>query len=280
MARKLVPGNCIPSIHKQEPPPHLDKAAGPHGPPEPPHPPFQGGKKPAISANLRPPLLGDISKLSHHGGEPNPHSVSNFVTDVPPIKHDLVIHSNHPHQDFHHEIDLSVPKPLLLPIEPQTTLFNFPGKPTALPQNKFDHGITNSIKKLNQGLVWTKKQPSPGPPLQPYHLSGPPGAWNIVTSAPGSLPPPIHVYQSKFPTGRPAGVDLQYGAKLPPPLLPPPAHFPARRRPSTGALWPRHPGDLLYAGSDTTVSVATQPPTTESLMGPTTMEPWNHHGTM
>jgi len=281
--RKLQLGDCVPSSHKHDFPPHVDKIA----------------KKPPLSANLRPPLPGDISKLSHHGLEAehpiNPsnnfmaeHPINpsnNFVTDVPPIKHDLVIHTNrHPLPDFDPELDMTtVPKPLLLPIEPQTTLVNIQGKPNQ--QHHYEYSINNSIKKASQGHVWTKKHGGPavgGPPLQPYHLAGPPGAWSIVTSKPGSLPPPIHVYQSKFSTSKPnihssAGIELQYGPKFPPALLPPhqaqipPGHFPTRRRPSTGsATRSRHPIDLTYASSDTTAAVVTVPSTTEGLLHPAT----------
>jgi len=270
--RKLQLGDCVPSSHKHDFPPHVDKIA----------------KKPPLSANLRPPLPGDINKVSHQGldvEQPN-----NFVTDLPPIKHDLVVHNNNrqPLPDFDPELDMTtVPKPLVLPIEQQ---MNMPGKSNQ--QHHYEYNINNSIKKASQGHVWTKKHGGPsvgGAPLQPYHLSGPPGAWNIITSKPGSLPPPIHVYQSKFPTSKPgihssAGIELQYGPKFPPALLPPlaqipPGHFPTRRRPSTGGSGgrPRHPvdhaysgQDLAYAGSDTTSSVVTVPSTTEGLIHPAT----------
>ena len=85
--------------------------------------------------------------------------------------------------------------------------------------------------------------PHPRPPLQPFHLSGPPGAWNIVTSAPGSLPPPIHVYgpAAVAGTGQEPGVELQFGPRLPLPPLTPHAHnhpFPPRRRPGSAPPGP------------------------------------------
>ena len=175
----------------------------------------------------------------------------------------------------------TVPK---VPIESQSPLVNIPGKTTQ--QHHYEYSINNSIKKASQGHVWTKKHGGPavgGPPLQPYHLAGPPGAWSIVTSKPGSLPPPIHVYQSKFTTIKPnihpsAGIELQYGPKFPPALLPPhtvaqipPGHFPTRRRPSTGsATRLRHPIDLSYSSSDTTAAVVILPSTTEGPLHPAT----------
>ena len=234
-------------------------------------------------------MLEDISK--HHEIPTEPQKINNFVTDLPPIKHDLGIHSNNkPIPDYDPELDLTtIPKPLLFPVEPHATLVNIPGKPASVyPNTKYEYSINNSIKKVSLGQAWKNKYQGPvgpGPPLQPYHLAGRPGAWNIVTSKPGSLPPPIHVYQSKFPTTKPviphhAGIDLQYGPKFPPNLLPQhgqlqtPNPFPARRRPSTGGnlppLWPRHPGDMNYAGSEATLAVAGQPSTAENLSPPAT----------
>lgn len=224
-------------------------------------------KKPALVSNIRPPHPNDISKQSHHVdlNEPN---LSNFVTDIPPIKSDVIINNMSPitipeNADF----DLTtIPKPLLVPIEPQATLVNIPGKPVPHPQyqNKHDYGINNSIKKTQ---IWKNKYHNHRPPLQPFYLQGPPGAWNIVTSKPGSLPPPIHVYQSKFSTSKPTnnnGIELQYGPKLPLPPLPPnrnvPNPFPGRRRPSTSGHHPYRnslpPIDMSFAESETTLSVA------------------------
>jgi len=222
-------------------------------------------KKP--SANLRPPYPNDISKQSHHVdlSEPN---LSNFVTDIPPIKPDVIINNMSPitvpeNADF----DLAtIPKPLLVPIEPQATLVNLPNKPLQHHQyqSKHDFGINSHVKKTQ---VWKNKFHSHRPPLQPFHLQGPPGAWSIVTSKPGSLPPPIHVYQSKFSTSKPTnnnGIELQYGPKLPLPPLPPnrnvPNPFPGRRRPSTSGHHPyRKPLpqiDMTFAESGTTLAVS------------------------
>jgi len=223
-------------------------------------------KKPALVSNLRPPHPNDISKQSHHVdlNEPN---LSNFVTDVPPIKSDVIINDLSPitiqdNVDF----DLTtIPKPLLVPIEPQVTIVNLPGKPIPQSQHhKYDYGINSSIKKTH---IWKNKYHNYRPPLQPYHLQGPPGAWNIVTSKPGSLPPPIHVYQSKFSTSKPTnnnGIELQYGPKFPLPPLPPsrnvPNPFPGRRRPSTSGHHPHRNHfpqiDMTFAESETTLSVA------------------------
>ena len=94
------------------------------------------------------------------------------------------------------------------------------------------------------------------PPLQPFHLQGPPGAWNIVTSKPGSLPPPIHVYQSKLAQAvssnpNTEGIEVQFGPRLPlPPINPKPLHhFPPRRRPATKS-------EMSTAESESSVTLA------------------------
>jgi len=224
-------------------------------------------KKPAIVSKIRPPHPNDISKQSHHVdlNEPN---LSNFVTDIPPIKSDVIINNMSPitiPENVNFDLT-TIPKPLLVPIEPQATLVNLPGKSVSHPQyqNKHDYGITNSIKKTQN---WKNKYHNHRPPLQPFHLQGPPGAWNIVTSKPGSLPPPIHVYQSKFSTSKPTnnnGIELQFGPKLPLPPLPPNRNvqnpFPGRRRPSTSGHHPYRnsfpPIDMTFAESETTLSVS------------------------
>lgn len=133
-------------------------------------------------------------------------------------KHSDVLEFSVPTQDPHQS------RPLIAPAKPQTTVLNlFPAKPTPPPPH------SNHV--------------NPRPPLQPFHLQGPPGAWNIVTSKPGSLPPPIHVYQSKVASpASPAsngpnteGIEVQFGPRLPlPPINPQPLHhFPPRRRPAT-----------------------------------------------
>jgi hypothetical protein len=221
-------------------------------------------KKPALVSNIRPPHPNDISKQSHHVdvNEPN---LSNFVTDIPPIKSDVIINPLSPvtiPENANYDLT-SIPKPLLVPIEPQATLVNLPTKSVPHPQyqNKHDYGITNSIKKTQH---WKNKYHNHRPPVQPFHLGGPPGTWNIVTSKPGSLPPPIHVYQSKFSTSKPTnnnGIELQYGPKLPLPPLPPSRNpFPGRRRPSTSGHHPPRislpPIDMSFAESETTLSVS------------------------
>jgi len=252
VAGKLKIGDCLassPGLHK---------------------PDFTGQflpKKPALVSNIRPPHPNDISKQSHHVdlNEPN---LSNFVTDIPPIKSDVIINPLSPvtiPENANYDLT-TIPKPLLVPIEPQATLVNLPGKSAPHPQyqNKHDYGITNSIKKTQN---WKTKYHNHRPPVQPFHLGGPPGAWNIVTSKPGSLPPPIHVYQSKFSTSKPTnnnGIELQYGPKLPLPPLPPSRNvqnpFPGRRRPSTSGHHPHRnslpPIDMSFAESETTLSVS------------------------
>ena len=98
------------------------------------------------------------------------------------------------------------------------------------------------------------------PPLQPFHLQGPPGAWNIVTSKPGSLPPPIHVYQSKVASAasnqpNTEGIEVQFGPRLPlPPINPKPLHhFPPRRRPATKS-------EMSAAESETSVTLTVSEP--------------------
>ena len=105
------------------------------------------------------------------------------------------------------------------------------------------------------GVAGTSQNP-PRAPLQPFHLQGPPGAWNIVTSKPGSLPPPIHVYQSQVAPAvsnnpNTEGIEVQFGPRLPlPPINPKPVHhFPPRRRPVTKS-------EMSTADSETSVTLA------------------------
>ena len=111
------------------------------------------------------------------------------------------------------------------------------------------------LVKMQPGKPDLTGKGPPRPPLQPFHLQGPPGAWNIVTSRPGSLPPPIHVYQSKV--APPAsnnpnteGIEVQFGPRLPlPPINPKPLHhFPPRRRPVTKS-------EMSAAESETSVTL-------------------------
>jgi hypothetical protein len=157
-------------------------------------------EKPPRAPGQRPFLQADISKLSHLPADSHHSKLSPLITDMPPIKHDLVIQTaGHLPSlpNFDPELDLTtVPKPLLLPLEQQAIL-NLPGKPglgQAQNIHKYLYGINNSIKKVSQGQSWKTKFPvAPGPPLQPHHLSGPAGAWSIVTSVPGILYGPTKV---------------------------------------------------------------------------------------
>ena len=140
----------------------------------------------------------------------------------------------------------TIPRPVLVPVKPQQTII--PVKPNPPP-----------IK--HEQYHWNNKPSfNPRPPIQPYHLQGPPGAWNIVTSKPGSLPPPIHVYQSKLPlqNHKNEGIEIQLGPRLPLPPLHKSQHpFPPRRRPSTPIVKP--PGhdilDMSTSNSDTSLVI-------------------------
>ena len=170
-------------------------------------------------------------------------------------KHSDILENNiptHPDNVAHSNV---VPRPVLLPVKPQLTVLPVKQSPAPV------------IKPMDP--AWNMKQGfNPRPPLQPFHLQGPPGAWNIITSKPGSLPPPIHVYQSKLtpqlpPSNNPnnEGIEIQLGPRLPLPPLHPvhkTAAFPARRRPSTKikeapAVPPPHVSDMSTADSETVV---------------------------
>ena len=170
--------------------------------------------------NSQPPPVLPSHSLQPPGGQVpvktnnvRPPLISNDIS-----KHGDILDTVIPVSETGSQFNLNtIPRPVLLPVKPQLTVL--PGTP--------DHHYQ-----------WGQNKPvfNPRPPLQPYHLQGPPGSWNIVTSKPGSLPPPIHVYQSKLPHSS-EGVEIQLGPRLP---LPPinanvkPAHqFPPRRRPST-----------------------------------------------
>lgn len=189
-----------------------------------------------------PPVL---SGLPLKPGNIRPPLVNNDIS-----KHSDVLELHVPTAD-HHES-----RPLVVPVKPQSTGINLLHvKPTPLHSNQANYR----------------------PPLQPFHLQGPPGAWNIVTSKPGSLPPPIHVYQSKVVppvsnTQNTEGIELQFGPRLPlPPINPQPVHhFPPRRRPATKIEESSEPSirdDLSTSDTETSVTVISsteqQPAATE-----------------
>ena len=103
---------------------------------------------------------------------------------------------------------------------------------------------------IKQNPKWTSKPHIGGPPPIPFaNGHGPTGSWSLVTSRPGSLPPPVHIYQSS-PNGRPGskpkltesnGVDVKFGPKLPSS-----SQFPSRRRPSTGGHYHKPPHQVLH----------------------------------
>jgi hypothetical protein len=77
-------------------------------------------------------------------------------------------------------------------------MVSLPGAPnnlaTAQLANNKNYNINTSIQKAQS---WKNKLAAGRPaPLQPPVLAGPPGAWNVVTSRPGLLPPPIHIYST------------------------------------------------------------------------------------
>ena len=184
----------------------------------PPAPPSSSDSKPS---NIRPPLAtNDIRKNS----------------DI--LEQNLLVYDSLPPQSVppfnpEHAAQFnlnSIPKPVLLPVKPHQTML-----PVKQTHQAPAFGKPDGHHQWNNKYIY-----NPRPPLQPFHLKGPPGAWNIVTSKPGSLPPPIHVYQSKLPplnTQGAEGVEIQLGPRLPlPPLnsgLKPQHPFPPRRRPST-----------------------------------------------
>ena len=83
-----------------------------------------------------------------------------------------------------------------LPGSPNT-LVGLPGAPNTLGAAQLankNYNINTSIQKVQS---WKNKLAASRPaPLQPPLLAGPPGAWNVVTSRPGLLPPPIHIYST------------------------------------------------------------------------------------
>ena len=200
---------------------------------QPPAPP-QTAMKPS---NIRPPLVNNDISNKHSDILENNIPVGDIAEGVVP------------------QFNLNtVPRPVLLPVKPQITML--PVKPSYPPPVFGKHDPQHQ---------WNSKPSyNPRPPLQPYHLQGPPGAWNIVTSKPGSLPPPIHVYQSKLPqlntqNTNKEGIEIQLGPRLPlPPLnggLKIKQPFPPRRRPSTPMKDPHihDMADMSTADSETSV---------------------------
>ena len=168
-------------------------------------------------------LLAPAPPLPVKPGTVRPPLVNNDIS-----KHGDILENNGPSADSNAQISEptsqfnlnTIPRPVLVPVKPQLTVLPVKTQPPPL-------------VKHEQQYHWNNKPTfNHRPPIQPYHLQGPPGAWNIVTSKPGSLPPPIHVYQSKLPLQNSEGVEIQLGPRLPlPPLHKSP--FPPRRRPST-----------------------------------------------
>lgn len=187
----------------------------------PPAPPLSSSDSPTKQNNIRPPLVtNDIRKnsdiLEHNllvSDSLPPESVPPFTSE----------------QAAQYNLN-TMPRPVLLPVKPHQTML-----PVKQSHQVPVFGKPDGHHQWNNKYIY-----NPRPPLQPFHLKGPPGAWNIVTSKPGSLPPPIHVYQSKLPplnTQGAEGVEIQLGPRLPlPPLnsgLKIQHPFPPRRRPST-----------------------------------------------
>ena len=209
-------------------------------PPAPPSP--SSSASPVKASNIRPPLANnDINK-------PSDILENNIlVSDSLPPEN---VPQFSPEQIPRFDLNI-VPRPVLLPVKPQQTML-----PVKQTHQAPVFGKPDGHHQWNNKYIY-----NPRPPLQPFHLKGPPGAWNIVTSKPGSLPPPIHVYQSKLPqlnTQGAEGVEIQLGPRLPlPPLnsgLRVQHPFPPRRRPSTPLKGPVMPStDMSVSDSETSV---------------------------
>jgi len=277
ITRKLRQGDCVTSSAFKKPEfpiiPQFDKFP----------------KPPLLSTSLQPPHPNDITHFRQDVDQPR---LSSFVTDKPPIKHDIIIEKGELGAQYSLSGDVglkSLPKPLLVPIEPKVTIVNLPKKP---PPNYHAKKPVNNWNNFH--IDGANHHTNYRPPIQPMHLAGPPGAWNIVTSKPGSLPPPIHVYNSKYSTPSPPspynknGVEIKYGPKFP--LAPLSQkqqvnHFPSRRRPSTSVKHPqvfsphlhKHQlTDMRFGESATAVTVhidlndrhtSEMPPATERIDG-------------
>lgn len=207
----------------------------------PPAPP-SSSDSPTKPSNIRPPLVtNDIRKNSDILEQNLLVYDSLPPQSVPPFNSDHAAQFNMN----------SIPRPVLLPVKPHQTML-----PVKQTHQVPVFGKPDGHHQWNNKYIY-----NPRPPLQPFHLKGPPGAWNIVTSKPGSLPPPIHVYQSKLPplnTQGAEGVEIQLGPRLPlPPLnsgLKVQHPFPPRRRPSTPMQGPvMSSPDMSASDSETSI---------------------------